>query len=88
MVIPGVDAATVAGAMLENMHSLGAEADVRQRHQMLASMLDAVLLDPQSRSVVGLVPRPAFRQVFLNVNPRDGVIIFGPMIGLRDSQDR
>ena len=45
---------------------------------MLSSMLEAVLLDPNSKSVVGLVPKPAFREVILNVEPGGGIVIFDP----------
>ena len=41
-------------------------------------MLDAVVLDPDNRAVVGLVPRSAFREIFLSVEPSDGVCIFDP----------
>ena len=78
LVIPEVDAATVAGSLMENMPALRAQADVRQRNQMLSSMLEGVLLDPASRSVVGLLPKPAFREISLNVEPGNGVEIFDP----------
>ena len=68
----------MAGALLENVKTLGVQAEVKQRNQMLSSMLDAVLLDPNSKSVVGLVPKAAFREVMLNVEPNGGVVIFDP----------
>jgi len=78
LVIPEVDAASVAGALMENTKTLWAQADVKQRNQMLSSMLEAVLLDPNSKSVVGLVPKPAFREVMLNVEPNGGILVFDP----------
>lgn len=78
LVIPEVDAATIAGSLMENMPALWAQADVRQRNQMLSSMLEGVLLDPASRSVVGLLPKPAFREIILNLEPGNGVEIFDP----------
>ena len=78
LVIPEVDAATIAGSLMENMPALWAQADIRQRNRMLSSMLEAVLLDPASRSVVGLLPKPAFREIILNVQPGNGVVIFDP----------
>ena len=65
----------MAGALLENMKTLWAQAEVKQRYQMLSSMLDAVLLDPNSKSLVGLVPKAAFREVMLYVEPNGGVVL-------------
>jgi len=76
LVIPEVDAALVAGTMLGDLRSVWEGATIKQRNRLLASMADAVLLDPESRSVVGLVPRPAFREVFLSMEGKNGVSIF------------
>ena len=76
--IPEVDSASVAGALQENMKILWVQAEVKQRNEKLSSMLDAVLLDPNSKSVVGLVPKVASREVMLNVEPNGGVLIFDP----------
>lgn len=71
-VIPEVDVASVAGTMLGDLRSVWAGATVKQRNRLLSSTVDAVLLDPESRSVVGLVPRPAFRAVFLSMERKNG----------------
>ena len=42
-------------------------------------MLEAVLVDPDDRTVVGLLPKPAFRDIILDVEPSDGVVIFDPV---------
>lgn len=39
-------------------------------------ILDAVLLDPINRPVVGLVPKAALRELFLSVKDNTGVRIF------------
>jgi len=72
---------------MENMPALWAQADVRQRNQMLSSMLEGVLLDPASRSVVGLLPKPAFREIILNVESGIGVEIFDPAENRRKKAD-
>lgn len=48
--IPEVDAALLAGSMLGDLRSVWEGATVKQRNRLLASMADAVLLDPESRS--------------------------------------
>ena len=62
LVIPEVDAATVAGSLVENMRLLWDRAEIKQRNQILSSMLEAVLLDPEGRSVIPEAAiRPAWR---------------------------
>ncbi len=57
------------------MKTLWAQAEMKQRNQMLSYMLNAVLLDPNSKSLVGLVPKAAFREAILNVEPNGGVVL-------------
>lgn len=64
LVIPEVDLAVEAGALLEQVQDLWAEATLGERHELLAGMIDAVYIDLRSRLVVGVLPKPSFRQAF------------------------
>ena len=62
LVIPGIDAAKEAGRMLDDLPQLWAGATLAERHELLATMLDAVYIDPvDARAVVAIRPKPAFR---------------------------
>ena len=64
---------------MENMATIWNQADIIQRNRMLSSMMEAVLLYPASRTVVGLLPKPAFRDIILDVEPSAGVVIYDPL---------
>ena len=64
LVIPEVDLAVEAGALLEQVQDLWAEATLGERHELLAGMIDAVYIDLRSRQIVGVLPKPSFRQAF------------------------
>ena len=62
------------------------ESDVRpqwnQRNKMLTAMLEAVLIDPAAKKVVGIVPRPAFRDLFLCLEENGAAKICEPDVFL------
>ena len=65
LVVPEIDAALNAGAILENLSNIWEEATLEEKHKLLTTMLDAVYVDLlTSRSVVGLLPKPAFYALF------------------------
>ena len=64
MLIPEVDAAKEAGRLLADMPRLWAGATLQERHQLLATVLDAVYIDTKgSKSIVSVKPKPAFQAV-------------------------
>ena len=73
LVVPGMDAAREAGKLLENLPTLWEEANVSERRKLLMSMLDAVYVDTvEEKSIVAILPRPAFRPLFEIVTTREG----------------
>ena len=78
LVKPEADASAIAGSMMKNMGALWMQADIKRHKEMLSPMPDAVLLDPNRKSMVGRLPKPAFREIVLNVEPSNGVTIFDP----------
>ena len=64
LVVPEVDLAVEAGALLDQVQDLWAEATLGERHELLSGMIDAVFIDLRSRQVVGLRPKAPFLQVF------------------------
>lgn len=78
LTIPEVDAAATAAELLENSGKLWEAATVKQRNKMLTAMLEAVLIDPVAKKVVGIVPRPAFRDLFLCLEENGTVKIYEP----------
>ena len=74
-VIPEVDVAVEAGALLEQIHELWREAPVGERHDLLAGMIDAVYVDIPSRKVVGITPKGPFTEAFRSL---DGTLIVPP----------
>ena len=83
---PEVDASIVAGTLLEDLRRLWQQADVEQRNRMLTSMLEAVYLDSESKAVVGLRPKPEFRDLFLCLETDGAVTIHEPEDPDRGSQ--
>lgn len=49
LVVPEVDATTVAGEMMDDVSRLWQEASLKERHKLLASMLEAVYIDTEAR---------------------------------------
>ena len=73
LIVPGVDAATEAGKLLEELPRLWAGANLSERHKVLATMLEAVYVDAAEPSaVVAIRPKPAFRPLFQVAATREG----------------
>ena len=74
LLIPEVDAAKEAGRLLANMPRLWAGASLKERHQLLVTILDAVYIDMKgSKSIVSVKVKPAFQAVFGLVTPNSYV---------------
>ena len=64
LLIPEVDAAKEAGRLLADMPMLWAGATLRERHQLLTTILDAVYIDMKGgMSIVSVKVKPAFHTV-------------------------
>ena len=73
LLIPEVDAATEAGKLLAEMPRLWAGATLQERHQLLATILDAVYIDMKgSKSIVSVKLKPVFQAV-VGATSRDRV---------------
>ncbi len=71
LLIPEVDSAKEAGRLLADMPRLWAGATLRERHQLLTTILDAVYIDLKgSKSIVSVKVKPAF-EVVLGVSTID-----------------
>ena len=66
--IPEVESVVSAGELLADLRSLWRVASMEQRHQLLRPILDRVYVDLFQRRVVGIAPRPAFRDLFAQAN--------------------
>jgi hypothetical protein len=64
LVMPEVDVAVEAGALLGQIKELWREATTDERHDLLAGMIDAVYVDMPSRRLVGITPKGPFREAF------------------------
>lgn len=81
LVIPGMDAITKAGELIENLGNIWRDSTLGEKHKLLTIMLDAVYVDLlNSRSIVGILPKPTFYRLFesLKRKPDAKVIIFNP----------
>lgn len=81
LVIPEIDATLNAGALLENLGVIWANATMEEKHKLLTIMLDAVYVDLlTSRRVVGILPKPTFYPLFetLKQRPESRVTLFKP----------
>jgi len=81
LVVPEIDAALDAGELLENLGEIWEKATIEEKHKLLATMLDVVYVDLlTSRTVVGLLPKPAFYALFEALKQRldSKVIVFKP----------
>ena len=73
LVVPEVDAAADAGELLSRLPDLWAGASLDERHELAVRMLDGVYVDlKDSRSIVGIKPKPPFREVFRVATAREG----------------
>ncbi len=73
MVIPGVDSAKEAGELMEDLPTLWEEATVSERRRLLLTMLDAVYVDTvDTKAIVAIRPKPAFRALFEIASTRKG----------------
>lgn len=89
--MPEMDATIKAGELIENLGNIWKESTPEEKHKLLTIMLDAVYVDLlNSRSIVGLLPKPAFYRLFesLKQKPDSKVIIFDPKENAPDSPER
>ena len=64
LLVPEVDVAKGAGRLLEDIPRLWTGATLQERHQLLATILDAVYIDMMgSKSIVSVKLKPAFQAV-------------------------
>ena len=62
-----------AGNLLEDLPVLWEEADLTERHNLLMAMLEAVYVyTVEEKSVVAILPKPAFRPIFEVATSREG----------------
>jgi hypothetical protein len=61
LVVPEVDVAVEAGALLDQIQELWREATVDERHDLLAGMIDSVYVHMSSQRVVGITAKGPFR---------------------------
>ena len=72
-VVPGVDAATEAGKLLEHLPDLREKANLAERRELLMATLDAVYVDTvEDKSVVAIRLKPYFRPIFEVATTRGG----------------
>jgi len=91
LVVPEMDATIKAGELIENLGNIWKESTPEEKHKLLTIMLDAVYVDLlSSRSIVGLLPKPAFYRLFesLKQKPDSKVTIFNPKENAPDSPER
>ncbi len=73
LVIPEMNAAEEAARLIGNLPELWAKAEVRERRDLLVSLLDGVYIDmKETRSVVGIRPKAAFAPLFQAVTTAQG----------------
>ena len=85
LLAPEVDAAKEAGRLLADMPRLWLGATLRERHQLLTTILDAVYIDlKDKKSIVSVKAKPAFQAVLevtdLVVAARDDNTRFSELI--------
>ena len=81
LVVPEMDAAIKAGELIENLDKIWQGSTPEEKHKLLTIMLDAVYVDLlNTRTIVGLLPKPAFFQLFESIKQKPGskVTIFNP----------
>jgi site-specific DNA recombinase len=73
LVVPGIDAATEAGKLLESLPQLWKEADLGEQHKILQTMLDAVYVDTvEEKAIVAIRPKPAFQALSQVATTKEG----------------
>jgi hypothetical protein len=73
LVVPGIDAATEAGKLLENLPQLWEAADLGERHKILQTMLDALYVDTvEEKAIVAIRPKPVFQALFQVATMKEG----------------
>jgi hypothetical protein len=65
LVVPEVQTAITAGQLLADLGRLWREATPEERHELLKPMISQVYVDLLQRRVVGIKPRLAFRELFV-----------------------
>ncbi len=73
--IPEFDGVEVAGNILEDFGTHWKTLDIRHRHEILVTMLDAVYVDIENVKVIGLLPKEDFIPVFLAMTERKDIKI-------------
>lgn len=72
LAVPEVEATFDAASLIENLSTLWEKATADERRMMLLGMVDAVYLDmAQGMGLVGITPKPVFRDLFEWVDGRD-----------------
>ncbi|MCI0869695.1 MAG: recombinase family protein [Chloroflexi bacterium] len=65
LVVPGVNAMSEAGRLLENLPDLWSKANLGESHKLLTSMLEAVYVDcKEEKRIVGIKANSAFKPLF------------------------
>ena len=65
LVVPEADSADAAGNLIQRLPELWKGATLRERRQLLLTMLDGVYVDAKvDRAIVALKPKPAFKALF------------------------
>ena len=73
LVVPEVDAAAEAGDLLKRLPDLWEGASLEERHELAVRILDDVYVDlKDSRSIVGIKPKPPFPDIFRITTAREG----------------
>ena len=89
LVVPEVDIAMEAGALLEQVQDLWQEATIAERHDLLTGMLEAVYIDLPHREIVGVTPKGAFRHAFTALSQKgDGLKLMQPEMVAARSESR
>ena len=78
--VPEVDAAVEAGRLVRHLPELWGNATPNERRDLLTTMLDGVYVDlKETRTVVALKPKAAFKAVFRVAATREGSgVTLGP----------
>jgi DNA invertase Pin-like site-specific DNA recombinase len=73
LVVPAANAAEEAGNLINNLKNLWAEATVEEQRKLLLTMLDGVYIDAkQTKSIVAIRPKPAFKPIFQVAVTKEG----------------
>jgi hypothetical protein len=73
LVVPAANAAEEAGNLINNLKNLWAEATVEEQRKLLLTMLDGIYIDAkQTKSIVAIRPKPAFKPIFQVAVTKEG----------------